>query len=320
MARLIPLKPAFAASVLVLLAGCGGTALQSETFDADNTLVSGPVYALPRSLVTLAVNFDGTALSMTASAEHVADVRHRYKVNHLRSAAANDDFQISVDSKGLLGTTTAQTTDETPAVLEKVVETTAELGAAFMKTATNADRETTPQPGVQPSEVSCGTGKAFSIEQTIDPLVPEDVIRLNTALKAINSGCQITVGLLDSRSIPGTLRENGSSTVEDKCDGSYCFRLPVPLRVALKDNKKTMLSRLVTIADPSITGRIMVERAACSILKTDITFSSGMLTSVKINRPSTLLNCVSVPSRVIAAGVSGLTTGLKNRDTVDKAF
>jgi hypothetical protein len=299
-----------ATAVIPFVTGCNGKAVESRAVMFGTTHVTGLVYALPRTLIELELSLKSGNLTFNAAAINVADPAERFSLRHNISAAYGDDLNIAVDAKGLLVTAKSTVIDQSPAILQAIAQSAGDASAL------SGDEQ------VSSSDKACGLTDDFSFKQIIDPFAPNDIARLNATLASEKTGCKIAFRepfAAIAGAEPATV-----STVrpQNDCASSYCFRLPAPMIVELTkadDDSVLLSSRVVTVADPRITGHFDITRQACSNDVTNLVFTEGLLTSMVITKPSSILKCVGIPSSVIAAFFSGFAATLTQRSGIIKS-
>lgn len=287
------------------LFGCAGKTIKSVELRDTGANASGIVYALPRGLVKITVSLnDKQALTFNAEPIIVADTGRRYLSQFLPSGFAEDSIEVVVDGNGLLSTTTVITEDKTPEIIKNLAELVARVSTLG----------TLRQTG--------DTLKPFSIESVIDPFDSRTRIAFNKQLEKLSGGTfEIKVSSDPASTITPASDPNVGFPVD--CTRSLCFRIPTPVFVTLRSgtrqSKTDFATKQVSLPDPSFVGGVDVTRAPCIKKTTTLKFTSGMLTSHKIDKPSEVLACLSIPAAVLDALVGGAVKRFGDRKKISEA-
>jgi hypothetical protein len=244
----------------------------------------GLVYFLPMTLIAVSGEIKDEVVKYTVTPTIVPDPRASYRLRYVPGSATDDDLGLSVDKNGLLsGATKANITDRTGDIIIALAKTGA------------AGQTSTATPPDEP--VRDADAYPFTVIYDVD-----------TFVKGV------------------TLPDNSTITVEQKwlpqqggyippCTYSVCFRTVIPIHAHLTNGTRKNDFAFVAI-NASQTEGIDLISANLVARTNNLTFESGLLTTVAINQPSTTLAIVNLPLAVLKAILSVpaelLTIKIKN--------
>lgn len=269
--------------------GCASPLLTSIKVDVpakDEDLAkynfNGAYYFLPRGFIDITISRDKVGNnSMTVSdVTFVPNSEHLYRIEYKSSIFSTDKVIIQTTSTGLLLSVATTTTDESGALVKKVVELATEAAkAAFGILFTPAEEGP----------------KQFTIKLTIDPTDDDHTKLVNKALKSKN--LTFTVD---------PLSKNLLDEHKTKCLSGICYRPAIPYMLSLNDNDFNVVvaQTLVLLPNNAIIASIDVSRRTFITNKTTITFLNGMLTKLELDKPSEALAFMGIPIDAVKAIVS----------------
>ena len=281
---------------LFVVAACAPSRTIETTREAGaSTGVSVP-YSLPRGLMSVKVERDGKKAPKITfeSLKLLPDPTARYVAQFNRRALRSDEFKL-VLSDGLLSMSTNKVTDSTPQFVEELSNAISE-NLRLERT----DNKTTPPPS----------------GMRTDTLLLDPFRHAGTVANGVSVSFQ---------DLNGNHIEHRPSY--QTCPaGSLCFPLLIAVKaiVTARDTSGISRAELTTaIPDPSRVAAIDINRYACVTAQTDITFKDGILVDYNLNKPSELVECLSIPldiiSTIISAPVDAIT-GRQARINAEKGL
>lgn len=270
----------------LFVAACNAPVVQSLPFSQVSPVTSGVVYSLPRGLVRVTVSRDDKGkYSYSASPVIVPDSRYRYTLNFLPHSAYYDALDITVDGSGLLSSSKIVTEDKSADIIKEVGAIKDDL-REIAKVAPVTDA---------PPKVP------FSLTQLVDPFDQKSLAQFNTALKDSSGSALALVFSLDA-SLTSTRPSDLDNPKQSVCDQGFCVRVPIAVFMAFKDHAKggvVLFSDSMLLPDPSTLVEVDVRRGPCVKKATDLKFTSGMLTTNNLDKPSEILGCLGVPAQIV---------------------
>lgn len=230
------------------------------------------------------------------------DPEARYLATHASNAWRDDQLTLSVSSSGLLNTSTAQSTDQTGAVILSLVQgfaaaragTAAGLGAMNFK--------------AKPTSVRTANGcSAYKTTLVFDPTLIVDVTRATRALAAAKADVSLCVD--------GAGASAKADSVQEPLPG-YAYRASRPVRINVTG--ATQVEGAVCASGPNIEAASLVVHVpdASTLFVTPVTsapftkvsnkhtFKDGMLLEVSLDKPSMVAAIASLPVEILKALVS----------------
>jgi hypothetical protein len=272
------------AASLVNISAC--TVLESQELSDE-----GLIYYLPKTVVTLTITGYGRQTTSETGVEitnkylrldqvkttEIADTTRGYS----RSALSTDRVCMGVKPNGLLQTVEAAADDKTGDIIVSVAKLFGRLGG----------------PGAFAGKVAVVEKVPFrTIDVSLDPLDRTQWLMVDRAV------AQAFPDVANARGykfgVEGYDQLIRDATAPDFCPvGSVCYRTKTPVRVSLGDTS----SIYVDIVNRRVTGHIDVTRALMVEKITKLGFSDGVLTSVRIRKPSEALAVAKLPLTVVDA-------------------
>ena len=267
-------------AVALVLAACQSDILSSRyVADSGGDSDLTPYYYLPKATVKIAISdaVNGNAKTFqlsVVSTRYIPDPKHLYRIDVDQSAFAHDDIDVQTTADGLLTSVRGKSKDQTGAIFGKL----AELAKEVVKFTAFAEQE------------------IFSDE--LDPSDPSDIARINNVLSRFKYEGDPRLSIKVRSPEPDLLARDG-----ERCITGICYRAPIPYIIDLIQTRLEGINTLEEILDSAIAvvpneariGSIVVDRAAFVEKETTITFTSGMLTGLKMNKPSEALAAAQVP-------------------------
>jgi hypothetical protein len=315
------------AALAAALGGC--QMLDSTHLEADPAFAGAScrsnagTYHLPRRLLTITMSGnqkDGYGIKVDQDAVYVADRSETYCLDFLLSATSADRIGVQRDENGLLQRIFTQADDKTPAVAAQVIQAAADLVAsnrASLQRSSQQFKDADNQiiavasyqfdPFVERearevNEALATFGFCVYLDPHNDPFVPswsEDICRGRAEPRAKQAREAIPgavykaepafprsgLAIFDPKPVPPEMQARGilyrpelshSLVIIRKQDrGSRSWRVAASERVVMPN------------AAPAFI--LEVKRATFVKAETDIQFTSGMIKSISINKPSELL-------------------------------
>lgn len=94
----------------------------------------------------------------------------------------------------------------------------------------------------------------------------------------------------------------------NNCQGSVCFRLVTPVLASISARVDSTQAKdgssqagpitkqyLAIVPDPLAVGSYNIRRGPCIDRNTQLSMTDGVVTKVDLNKPSEILNCLSIP-------------------------
>ncbi len=104
------------------LASCSDATTYSVPIGAAGYISGLPVYALPRGYIVLNAKRDSSGLTLSWETKLVADNDARFDLAWVENEFATDHFVFQIGSNGLLNAVNSENTDQTPAIVAKVIQ------------------------------------------------------------------------------------------------------------------------------------------------------------------------------------------------------
>jgi hypothetical protein len=269
------------------VAGCAQPAFVSERIDApmagDKGEKGGLVYALPMTVLTVARTEDdkgNPAYRITPSV--MPDQSARYRLRYAAIAAVDDDVKIDVDSNLLLTTAKTDVQDRTGDILIAAAKTAASVARIGTLRLIPSDKPAPPP--------RCST-KPFTAVLTLDEL------RRGRELPDCST----------VRLVGPPMAAPPSAEPAPRCDFSLCFRttMTVIARITPGDGNGRDAQDFSFVAiDPSRTEGIDLQGAPLVKRVNTLAFQNGLLTSTRVEKPSSALAAANLPLEIAKAILS----------------
>ncbi len=274
------------------------TQMMSESQHAGGVAHVGLHYFLPRGKIRMTGAYEKPGVAdtfkITTSRMIEADRTQSCLLRYRRSSFHDDEFTVEVDDNGLLKIVNSTSTDQTPAIIEAVLDTAvntikvaAQMGAR--------KKARTPRPFVY----------------TFDPLDANEQVRAKKFLDEMGISLEIN-GSEEIVADTKTARVMDASTAS--ADG-VLYHPPVAVRLEFAigdaDMPETRDSAVHVLPDYRVTECLSLRRAALVKQDTQLTFSSGMLQHVKFTRPSQALAAVQIPQKIVAKAADAIPAIIK---------
>ena len=243
--------------------------------------------------VSVLVNKDGklvedyiTSLQLKqVDTEQIADTSQNYTLQYQPSILSKDKVCIGVSKKSLLGFVETSAKDETGNIVVALGKLAGRLAGPGAFAAQGA-----PRLLIQ---------RKITLE--IDPLDPLD---RRAVEQAIGANFPQFRGRFEFKTEDGD-RFRGDGYNEPCPINSVCYRTLVPVRMALVDKRTKQYSLAYTrVANRAVVNKIDVTRAFLVEKITMLGFDEGILTSVKVRKPSEGLALAQLPLTVYDAVVT----------------
>jgi hypothetical protein len=253
-------------------------------------------YFLPKGLIRVQLKPKGSDLELTTSVRYIQDPNYFFTWQYLPMTTFDDAITVKLTEQGFLDTVDVATTDRTREIVGKVIEIAKEIA------------KITAFPGAV-AQIKAKEKKIPNIDVEFDP----DLF-LNSDRKEERKrfedrfftpyGIQVEL----QRTFPG-----GASPKQGPVDqrGIY-YRplLPYELSFSFKDfdlykNETVSLPNEAPIMAIDITRAPFIKKAMV------LNFSNGILTQIKVDKPSEVLAALDIPLDILKAVVSVPTEIIK---------
>ncbi|MEM9331665.1 MAG: hypothetical protein AAGA53_10085 [Pseudomonadota bacterium] len=299
-----------------LAASCTTVSMQSILIDDINPETVGVSYALPKGMVEILIEGDGTKITVNKpTVSYLPDPENQFAIQIDENPWYSEKPTITTTTTGLLASVNADSTDAGPAIVESVVSLVTDIGLLGGTRAAPDDKKS-------------GDAKKpkFQTRLVFDPLDPWQVHNATSALNAAVGKNWVRFQLLDINSNPlhnigknhnvlkshaKSLREEAKKTSKN-CKSSICFRLLTPIILRVTVESKTKQDFAMVVPNPLLVGELDVKRAPCVKTTTALAFNDGVLTSYAKDLPSTVLGCLAIPSTIVK-GILGFPQELTER-------
>lgn len=256
----------------------------------------GAYYALPRALVPLQIVRKNCKVTVTPSDSiYVADPEGQYRLKIKHKWHSTDHLKVVTDANGLLTTINGDSTDQTSAILAKVIK----LAAAFQGVPPiSAGDEEEGNRTKAPCEKS--DKGDFDIVVVIDPTRDPNQVDANKQLDG-------TLVSLSSGPLITTKPTRGPGSAD--CATAVCFRAARPYVITVEQRPERgfprQVIRHVTIApDPDSVMSVRFDRQLLATSDVKLTFTNGMMTSHEATKESEALALLQIPLDVASAILS----------------
>lgn len=281
-------------------------------------------YMLPKAVVPVQLyESQGNFYINATDPIYLGDPLHQYYATYNASPFSSDTVDVVVDSSGLLKTVNVTADDKTSEVLINLAKSFASVRYF----------------GKESSSLQTAT-----LIATVD-IDPDDVVTLRAASDALTAAMRIRInhGIRENCSqaaasdpnkkelcgIYSSLRASRPKAALDAyapvlppqtelpdCSIGVCFRLPVPYRLTagFKFGKDVAISSAV-VALPNGGPIVATDFSRTPFVKKVINagFTDGMLTSLKIEKPSEAVQIAILPANIIAAFFEAITSTFGSR-------
>ena len=265
------------------MAGCATPILSSlaATSGVDYQSKSMQYYALPKGFVDFELHqTSGNSYFMATSVRYEPDPQHLYYVNYHNNISTTDKVVAQTDVKGLLVSVQGKSKDEVPTIIAKLGELAQEVAKL------SALR---------------GDSTTLKMQVVLDPTNTASRDALNKRLNAVAPDLRLEV------SEPSNIA--GTECPQEVCNGGIKFRPALPYVLTLKLSDDIHDQAIITLPNKAPILAVDVKRAAFVEKDTQLTFESGMLTKVDINKPSEALGFIQIPID-IAKAIVGIPSAL----------
>lgn len=214
---------------------------------------------------------------------YVPDPNQQFVLNYKASALSEDDINIQVNDNGLLQKVSATVEDKTGAVILKLLETGKNI-AKFTAISTPA-----PDNAIY--------------DVIFDPFDPSARAHVLRDLERLEGGPYS----FELKSLGATSDFKGSSSESTRVSHRFsgvAFRPRLAYDLVLKRQNKTERIETVLLPNEAAILTFPITRSAFVKKVTDLTFKDGILTEVKINKPSEVLAVADIPLEISKALVS----------------
>ena len=279
------------ASILFILAGCNTNSVQSYYLESEQQNVNYLAYSLPKTLIKFNISGDNTKKSAKvspASVEFVSDPQAKYRLSFNYRATSDDEFNVEIGKDGLLNSAKVVNEDKTPEIISGVVSLAGDLA------------------GIRSGGPAI---PSYSVDLAFDPHDPKQVVYAQKL--ALSHGFRIVLKDIEGQFLYANNNINPSSSlalqdeirfVAAQCNDSLCFRTLKPIILEVSNKGSNLISRqILEVADITRVNSFNIQRSACVKRTNDLTFTDGVLTKVKVIKPSEILGCMSIPADIVKA-------------------
>ncbi|WP_119390377.1 hypothetical protein [Taklimakanibacter lacteus] len=269
---------------MVCLGACTGRPLQSVSLDGEELPYFGIIYSLPRGYLPVSIKTDASnnVVITEPTQKILPDPNTKFSLTLRNSAFAHDDQTVTTTADGLLSTVNAINEDQSVEIVKKIIELVTNVAKV----------------GV----VRLAAPRQFSVTTVIDPFNPRGELH---RLEEI-TGFKFAITDLSGAKLP-RYDEEYERQVTASCDASVCFRIltPVMLTISGQSKESEVLARFVVLVpNPRLIGTYDVRRGPCIKKTNELAFTNGVLTKIRVDKPSEVLGCLSIPIDVAKAIVS----------------
>lgn len=262
---------------LLLLTSC--SVLQSshvKKLSADALSASAGYYFLPMAKLTFEVHEqrykdreERVYYLKYLSSSLQPDPNHLYRIDYKRSAFAHDLVTVTLTTEGLLDKVDVTATDQSGALVVKLVD----IAKAAVTKIPPPSRRLPPEEDIVITTV------------TIDPIADCD----NSPRSFFyGASCNISASVFSASKI----KNKGTP----ECDKGIYFRPVLPYEITLSDSKRKLTSTVnVMLPNDAPIFTLPVTRGAFVKKVMELDFENGVLTQVKIDKPSELLGALDIP-------------------------
>lgn len=281
---------------ILVISNCTGKSLDSEfVLESEREISSYTSYSLPKGMVTFNVQSNEEADRETIytitkpTVEFVADPQARFRFSFNYSAWADDTFDIQIDKRGLLSSANVVNEDKTPEIVQNALSVAGELA------------------GLASSDRTVGRNRSMDV--VFDPYDPRQVDYSARRVHAM--GLFMTVKTVEGdylykdNRIVAAYHEKfkyEARALASQCNSSLCFRTVQPIIVEVFDESQNFFSRTVLdVPNSQNISSFDITRTACVKRTNDLKFSEGVLAQIKVEKPSEILGCLSIPASIVKA-------------------
>ena len=267
-----------------VLAACNTLTMVSGPMVSVDGVIEGPTYSLPKGLITLSAVHADSKLTLQATPLIVPDVASSYQLRLNEDVFASDHYVITTDANGLLSSINSDNTDQTPAIVAKIIQIAdAVIQAGALRAAAQA-----PPP------------IDFSISLAVDPFSPASVRRA----KKVFSDHLIELKMSDLAGEPLLVSPASEIAEPTDCISSVCFRPVAPVRVSFTVANTAQQDVVLVLPDPRLLMSYNIRRGPCIQRVTNLKFTNGVMSSVDLSKPSEVLGCLDIPLQIAKAFTS----------------
>ena len=282
------MKSRWALLGLLFLTSC--SVLQSshiEKLPKDVLETSGGYYFLPMATLNFEIHEQRFKDNKNNKEERIyylkylssslkPDPNHFYRIDYKRSAFAHDLVTVTLTAEGLLDKVEVTATDQSGALVVKLVD----IAKAVVTT-------------IPPSS---GVPKAKAGQLSLEEDIVIATVTINPIADCDNSPRSFFYGASCniSASVFGASKIKYKGTPE--CDKGIYFRPVLPYEITLSNSKRKLTSTVnVMLPNDAPIFELPVTRGAFVKKVTELDFENGVLTQVKIDKPSELLGALDIP-------------------------
>lgn len=238
--------------------------------------------------------------------EYIADGSKQYFLEYLEEAFSDDEFSLKVGANGLLQSTDSKSTDRTGDVIRKFAELASQVAKFGVTTALPGRR------AIAGPREKCNL-PSFAIERLV-PIHPSTPSTISVSLDSTTSVGNISVEVVES-SKPAEYdlkTKEGTRDYLPKIERTYHHGVVFPVvqpvtanivfnpnDAAKACNATTEQRSLYAMAPNGDIFRADVSRAALVTKHVALTVEDGVLTAIKVEKPSEALAFVSLPVDVL---------------------
>lgn len=299
-----------AAGVAGVLAAC--TVVSSSTqLGPETDRRSAFAYMLPKAVLPLELReLRGNFIINAAAPTYVGDPRHLYYVNYNGNPLSSDVVDVTVDSNGLLKTVNVTAEDQTGQFLINLAKSYGAI-KTFGKEASLQGSELVAQVDVDPDD-------PYSMRAAEDAFAAAVKVRIRAGIR-VNCG-PAAANDPDKVNLCGVYNSLAARRPEVKltafapdlvpqarlpdCSVGVCYRLPVPYRVSagFTFGKDVAVSSVI-VPLPNGGPVVATNFARAPFVRKVINagFTNGVLTSLRIEKPSEAVAVAILPAEIIKA-------------------
>ncbi|TWT06126.1 hypothetical protein [Reyranella sp. CPCC 100927] len=313
------MKPAIFIALGLCLPGC---AVVSSERSAPAGLSSENIgyYSLPRALVTLEITQNGDAINAAITEPfYAADPAHKYVLNYKSSPLSADTIEVEFESNSTLlkkiSTTTEDKTDEIILAAVKSFVGILESGDVTKQATSTVIARLTFDP-VDPAERTAALAEANKFLRNFLRFRKFGAAKMSDM---VGDWCGIrgasTESTCDSDSwpiklavsVPGDVDpapRSAAVSVPPDCTKGICYRPPLPVKFRLSFGEVALDERTIEIPNAAPVYAMELRKAFMVTKIKNIEFTKGVLTKVRVEKPSEALALVTLPLDIAKAILS----------------
>jgi hypothetical protein len=260
----------------------------STNADKPTSYHSGGAYSLPMTLMTLTVRLNDNGLIVDKpQLDKVPDKKMLFNLDYLPDITSDDTFKIELDGSGFLKQVTVSADDKKGPIIEDVAATVITLMTGI------------PVPVKDSTRALIKGG--IALQQTINPNSDEDLRKLNA--KLLKYGLEVKVDPFGTSPMVGVPPETNDTSTRT----GIFYRPVLPYQVSILTTKdksgdgEVFAAYVIYTENKSPLISVDISRSYFVKRETTLMFSTGILTSTEVKKPSEVLGLVRIPIDIATA-------------------